>query len=177
MCIAALSDIIDTSNLCELLQAPELAKFEQPNIVTKRHNYDATISGWGRKLLDLRCDARLLILNGRTSGDELREFTCLVNGGRNSVDYIVDSPAIWQAVTHFKVIIDYTRYCTMGGDSDHKSLRLQLNIDCTFVKPQHIVLTKKFLLRFKYDKSKVEQYQLILTTSLGNLWVLTRLHI
>ncbi len=30
---------------------------------------------------------------------------------------------------------------------------------------------KKFLLRFKYDKSKVEKYQLALITSLGNLWV------
>jgi hypothetical protein len=29
-------DTIDTSDLCELLQAPELAKTEQPNIVTKR---------------------------------------------------------------------------------------------------------------------------------------------
>jgi hypothetical protein len=59
----------------------------------------------------------------------------------------------------------------MGGDSDHRPLRLRLNIDYTFVEPQHIVVTKKFLPRFKYDKSKVEQYQLALTTSLGNLWV------
>jgi hypothetical protein len=59
----------------------------------------------------------------------------------------------------------------MGGDSDHKSLRLRLNIDCTFVKPQHKVVTKKFLSRFKYDKSKVEEYQHTLTMSLGNLWV------
>ncbi len=28
-----------------------------------------------------------------------------------------------------------------------------------------------FLLRFKYDKSKVKEYWLALTTSLGNLWV------
>ncbi len=33
--IVALLDTIDTSNLCELLQAPELAKIEQPNVVTK----------------------------------------------------------------------------------------------------------------------------------------------
>jgi hypothetical protein len=59
----------------------------------------------------------------------------------------------------------------MGGDSDHKSLCLQLNINCTFVEPQHIIVTKKILPKFKYDKSKVEQYQLALTTSLGNLWV------
>jgi hypothetical protein len=35
------------------------------------------------------CDAGLLILNGRTLSDESREFTCLANGGRNIVDYIV----------------------------------------------------------------------------------------
>jgi hypothetical protein len=95
----------------------------------------------------------------------------LANGGRNTVDYIVDSLAIWQAATHLKVIIDDTRYCTMGGDYDHRLLHLRLSINCTFVEPQHIAIIKKFLPRFKYDKSKVEQYQLALTTSLGNLWV------
>jgi hypothetical protein len=33
------------------------------------------------------------------------------------------------------------------------------------------VVTKKFLPRFNYDKSKVEEYQLALIASLGNLWV------
>jgi hypothetical protein len=46
-----------------------------------------------------------------------------------------------------------------------------LSIDCSFVEPQHTVETKKFLLRFKYDKSKVGEYQLALRASLGNLWV------
>jgi hypothetical protein len=32
-----------------------------------------------------------------------------------------------------------------------------------------VVIKKKFLLRFNYDKSKVEEYQLALTASLGNL--------
>jgi hypothetical protein len=95
----------------------------------------------------------------------------LANGGRSTVNYIVGSLAIWQAVTHLEVIIDDTRYCMMGGNFDHRSLHLQLNIDCTFVEPQHTVVTKKFLPRFEYDKSKVEEYQLALTTSLRNLWV------
>jgi hypothetical protein len=34
-----------------------------------------------------------------------------------------------------------------------------------------MVETKKIFPRFKYDKSKVEEYKLALTTSLGNLWV------
>ncbi len=95
----------------------------------------------------------------------------MANGGRSTVDYIVGSPTIWQAATHLEVIIDNTCYCAMGGDFDHKQLCLRLNINCTFVEPQHTVVTKKFLPRFKYDKSKVEQYQLALTMSLGNLWV------
>ncbi len=117
--------------------------------MTKKQNCDANVSDWGRELLDLCCDARLLILNGRTPGDELGEFTCLTNGGRNIVDYIIGSLAIWQVVTHLEVIIDDTYYYAMGGDSNHRSLRLQLSIDCTFVKPQHIIVTKKFLPRFK----------------------------
>ncbi len=93
----------------------------------------------------------------------------MANGGRNTVDYIVGSLAIWQVATHLEVIIDDTRYCAMGGDSDHRPLHLRLSINCTFVEPQHTIVTKKFLPRFKYDKSKVKQYQLALTTSLGNL--------
>jgi len=59
----------------------------------------------------------------------------------------------------------------MGEDSDHMPLCLQFNIDYNFVEPQHMVITKKFLPRFKYDKLKAKEYQLALTTSLGNLWV------
>jgi hypothetical protein len=60
----------------------------------------------------------------------------------------------------------------MGGDSAHRPLCLRLNIDYSFVEPQHIVVTKKFFLpRFNYDKSKVEEYQLALTASFGNLWI------
>jgi hypothetical protein len=55
----------------------------------------------------------------------------------------------------------------MGGDSNHMSL----NIDCSFVEPQHTVVTHKNLTKFKYDKSKVEEYQLALTANLGHLWV------
>ncbi len=95
----------------------------------------------------------------------------MANGGHNNVDYIVGSLVVWQAATHLKVIIDDTRYHAMGGDSNHKSLCLRLSIDCSFVKPQHTVVTKKFLPRFKYDKSKAEKYRLALTTNLGNLWV------
>jgi hypothetical protein len=46
------------------------------------------------ELLDLCCDAGLLILNRRTPSDESKEFICLVNGGCNTVNYIVGSLAV-----------------------------------------------------------------------------------
>ncbi len=61
-----LLDTIDTIDLCELLHAPEFDEIEQPNVVVKRHNRDVSVSSGGRKLLDLCCDAGLLILNGWT---------------------------------------------------------------------------------------------------------------
>ncbi len=109
-CTVTLPDTFDTSDLCELLQAPELAETEQPNVVATRQNRDASVGGWGRELLDLCYDAGLFILNGRTPNDESGEFTCLANGGRSTIDYIVGSPAIWQVTTHLEVIIDDIRY-------------------------------------------------------------------
>jgi hypothetical protein len=99
----------------------------------KRKNCDVSVGGWGCKLLNLCCDTGLLILNGRMPSDKLRQFTCLANGGRSTIDYIIGSPAIWQVTTHFEVIIDDTRYCVVGGDSDHRLLHLRLSIDCTLL--------------------------------------------
>jgi len=112
---ATLPDTIDTSDLCELLQMPELIKTEQPSAVVKRWNCDTNVGDWDHELLDLCCDIGLLILNGLTPSDKSREFTCLANGGRSIVDYIIGSPTIWQAATHLKVIINDTRYHAMGG--------------------------------------------------------------
>ncbi len=42
---AALPNTLDTSDHCELLQAPELAEIEQPSIVATRQNRDANVGG------------------------------------------------------------------------------------------------------------------------------------
>jgi hypothetical protein len=41
---AALPNTNDTNKLCELLQAHEFAKTEQPSVVTKQQNYDSGVS-------------------------------------------------------------------------------------------------------------------------------------
>ncbi len=63
--------------------------------MAKRHNRDVNVGDWSCELLDLCCDVGLLIFNGRTLGDELREFTGLTNGGRTIVDYIGGSREVW----------------------------------------------------------------------------------
>jgi hypothetical protein len=97
--------------------------------MVKRQNHNASVGGWGHKLLELCCDVRLFILNGRTLGDEYGEFICLANEGRNIVDYIVGSHVVWQVATRLEVIINDTCYCVKGGDFDHRPLHLQLSIN------------------------------------------------
>jgi hypothetical protein len=113
--------------------------------MAKRHNHDANMGDWGHELLNLCHDNVLFIFNGRTLGDESGEFTSLANEERNIVDYIVGSHVVWQAATHVEVVIDDTRYCAMGGDSDHRLLCLRLNIDYIFVEPQHTIVTTSSL--------------------------------
>jgi hypothetical protein len=84
-----LPDTIDINNLCELLQVLELVEAELPNIVAKRQTRDTSVGGWGCELLDLCYDIGLFIFNGRTPGDELGEFTCLANGGRNNINLLL----------------------------------------------------------------------------------------
>jgi len=42
-CTTTLPDTLDTSDLCELLQALELVEIEQPSIVAMRQNRDASV--------------------------------------------------------------------------------------------------------------------------------------
>jgi hypothetical protein len=62
--ITTILDTIDISDLCELLQAPELVETQQPSVVAKQQNCDASVGNWGCKFLHLCCDVRLFIFNG-----------------------------------------------------------------------------------------------------------------
>jgi hypothetical protein len=42
-CTTTLLDTIDTNVLCEMLQAPELAKTKQPSAMAKRQNYNVSV--------------------------------------------------------------------------------------------------------------------------------------
>jgi len=89
-------------------------------------------------------------------GDKLGEFTCLANGGHNTIG----SLAIWQATTHFEVIIDDTCYSAEGRDFDHKPLCLQLSINCSFVEPQRTIEANFFCLGSNMINQKLKSMNL-----------------
>ncbi len=107
--IKTLLNTINTSDLCELLQAPELIGIEEPGAVAKRQNRDASVGGWGHKFLDLCFDTRLLILNGWMPGHESKKFTYLAIGGHNTINYIIGSPTVWQVATHFGKLLHISK--------------------------------------------------------------------
>ncbi len=73
--------------MCPKLQATlDDLDGDLPHDIPTRHNEDQQgVCGWGRELLDLCTTASLLILNGRTPGDEIGKYTCLANNGCSTV--------------------------------------------------------------------------------------------
>jgi hypothetical protein len=84
-----LLNTIDTSDLHELLQAPEFIGIEQLCVMAKRQNHDANVDGWGCELLDLCCDTGLFILNGQTLDDESRYNSLVWQMGRTTLSIIL----------------------------------------------------------------------------------------
>lgn len=81
-------DFINTE-LLESIQ-PGMPKFnEQPANLMPRCSADGIHNKFGLNLLQLCHDTDLLILNGRTRGDECGKFTCHTVAGQSVVDYFI----------------------------------------------------------------------------------------
>ncbi len=90
MRITKLSNTININDLCELLQAPELAEIKQPNDVAKWYNSDTNVGSWGHELLDLCCDVGLFILNGRhLVTNQVSSFAWQMGGATLSIILLV----------------------------------------------------------------------------------------
>jgi hypothetical protein len=57
----------------------------------------AAPSGWYKELLGLCSATGYRILNGRVARDLTREYTCLVNHGHSTIDYMIASPELFEA--------------------------------------------------------------------------------
>jgi hypothetical protein len=128
-----------------------------PEVLPKRHNSDkGGLKGWHNEFLDLCSFSGLFILNGRITGDESRECTCLTNGGSSLVDYMVASPVLFDSATSL-VVHKCLLFCGKGGDSNHRPLSLNLQLPWQHVSPT-ISDSWADIRRFKYDASKCTRY-------------------
>ncbi len=156
-------DYVRCEDLADVLQAPQLLGEDLPDYIQPRHNCDKSkVQGWGRQLLDMCIDTNLLILNGRVAGDEHGQLTCLANGGGSLVDYFIASPALLAQVEDLHVNTDAHVAGCKDCHSDHRPLRLRLNLDRDTpadepMQPETQVDSVD-LQCFKYDPEKVTDY-------------------
>ena len=62
------------------------------------------------------------ILNGRVSGDKNGNITCVANGGRSVIDYMLLNTTLYSFIQHFEVIVRV--------ESDHFPVICKVN--CAF---------------------------------------------
>ncbi|XP_023244321.1 uncharacterized protein LOC111642244 [Centruroides sculpturatus] len=69
----------------------------------KRKSKDVIVNSRGRKMLQFCADKNLLILNGRTSGDEAGEYTFVSSLGSSVIDFGLTTFSVWGCVKSFSV--------------------------------------------------------------------------
>ena len=102
---------------------------ELPDYIPHRHNCDKFAPGsqtWGPELLGLCQQNNLLILNGRTPGDEYGQCTFQSARGKSTVDYFIASVKCLTAAKSLDVLEEAARY-----GSDHNPLILRITCDTT----------------------------------------------
>ena len=71
----------------------------------KRRNCDNILNSHGEKIIHLCHTFDLKILNGRTIGDALGNFTHLnVNKGESTIDYSICNETLYKCIEHFMVL-------------------------------------------------------------------------
>jgi len=118
-------DFIDCSQLADVLLVPQAIEDTLPNDMLERQNRDG-VTGWHREFLDLCRTAGLFILNGRTPGDILGEYTCLSNKGFSTVDYFLTTADQLEGVKRLEVNCDEKYSGHKDAHSDHRPLVLTI---------------------------------------------------
>ena len=95
-----------------------------------RKNCDSTVNQQGRSILELCHNFNLNILNGRSSGDPLGNFTYNnVNLGASTIDYSICSQNIYDKINNFMVL-------PQNELSDHSKIVTELKV---MVKPETLI--------------------------------------
>ena len=68
-----------------------------------RENMDKIENSYGRALISLCKNFNIHILNRRKTGDKEGAYTCIAQGGRSVVDYMLANSALFNTITKFEV--------------------------------------------------------------------------
>jgi len=147
----------------DLFLPPAVDEDELPDYIQQRRNQDLLAPGsqtWGPELLGFCQQADLLILNGRTPGDEYGQFTFQnAKGCCSTIDYFVASAQCFSAVKSLHVLHEAARY-----RSDH-NLLLHIAYKAPCNTHTHTSSAAPDA-RIRYDVQKAEAYQAPLATEL-----------
>ena len=140
--IGNLSDKLDVLGH-DNLSIPIGDKFPE---IPKRHNCDCVVNSHGEKVIQFCKNYDLKIMNGRTKGDVIGNFTHLnVNGGNSTIDYSVCNHNAYTFLENFIVL-------PMNEISDHSKIITYLKTDSPKKEVQDNYKWNK-LIRFKWDKN------------------------
>ena len=87
--------------------------------IPHRKSRDTEINTFGRQLVQFCKINDLIIINGRTAGDNTGSYTCIANKGRSVVDYFIVGRSMYEYVVDMNV--------TPRPESDHFPIILTLN--------------------------------------------------
>ena len=160
----------------DFLRTEELQSFlptapdddELPDYIPDRRNCDKATPGsqtWGLELLGLCQQNNLLILNGRTPGDEYGQYTFESARGHSTIDYFIASAKCMAAAQSLHVHQEASRY-----GSDHNLLQLHLACEQLSSAPTHPPSATPAT-RVRYDSQRAEAYQMALASELQQHFV------
>jgi exonuclease III len=119
---------------------PGSYQYDNADLIPPRSNMDLGVNPYGKKLLNLCQSHNLRILNGRTIGDSLGNFTCFKYNGSSVIDYVLVSPDL----------IDSVMYCHVedfSSFSDHCMISLRLNLPQILASDDPILVDGECVLR------------------------------
>ena len=82
-------------------------------LIEPRNSRDVTLNSYGGSLAELCCGNDLVILNSKTIGDFLGQFTCNTCNGASVVDYAVASCNNLPLIKYFSISVmtGFSDYC------------------------------------------------------------------
>ena len=120
-------------------------------ILEKRKSRDSVVNRLGKELLEFCKEKDLVVLNGRSLGDQAGEFTCIETVGASVVDYFIVSLTVVGNLKEMRV--------ENRVESDHMPIVLVLNTDVmneveVDKKPENKEFRKKV-----WDKNGLEHWR------------------